>query len=166
MSMSGAGVRAVQQRPAESPNKNRPSEQPRMVGFLCMGGAQVFYDVSNPVRRKLPANFIGIAVECVTQVHAREVFKALRFGAEGILLASCEPCPCRHSREQVHQHVAELWRAMAGYGIEPARLRVEWISAAEEEKFLQVVNETMERLQQLSPLRLFKELGRNLAYCG
>lgn len=154
------------QRPAESPHREPLNERPRMVGFLCMSGAQVFYDVSNPVRRKLPADFTGIAVECILQVHAREIFKALRFGAEGVLLAASPQCPCGHGEDQVHRHMAELRRALTGYGIDLKRLRLEWISAAEEQKFLQVVNEMMESLQQLSPLRLFKELGKNLAYCG
>lgn len=159
-------MKASKYRPAELPNREPLNERPRMVGFLCMSGAQVFYDVSNPVRRKLPADFTGIAVECILQVHAREIFKALRFGAEGVLLAACQRCPCAHGPEQVHRHVAQLSRALAAYGIESHRLRLEWISAAEEQKFLQVVNEMMESLQQLSPLRLFKELGKNLAYCG
>ncbi|MDZ7269541.1 MAG: hydrogenase iron-sulfur subunit [candidate division KSB1 bacterium] len=154
------------EKPAEGPNRAPRNQQPRLVGFLCMNGSQVFYDVSNPARRKLPAGFTGIAVECISQVHAREIFKALRFGAEGVLLAASPQCPCGHDENEIRQHVAELYRALAGYDIEASRLRLEWISTAEEHKFLQTVNEMMLGLQQLPPLQLFKELGRNLAYCG
>jgi len=146
--------------------KNSAGGQPRIVAFLCISGAQVFNDLSHPARRRLPANFTGIAVECLLQVHAREIFKALLYGAQGILLAACEGELCRHTRKEILQHVSNLRRAMEGYGIVPQRLRVEWIAATEEEKFFRVLAEMQESLRQLPPLPATKELGRNLIYCG
>ncbi len=140
--------------------------QPRLIGFLCENGAHVFYDVSNPVRRKLPTNFIGLPVACISQVQTNEVLKAFLSGADGVLLAGCEACQCHESWPQLQAQFSEMRQTLAGCGIEAPRLRLEWIAATEEEKFLQIVNDMMEKLRQLPPLRLPAELRKNIAHCG
>jgi F420-non-reducing hydrogenase iron-sulfur subunit len=45
-----------------------------------------------------------------------------------------------------------LKRMIADMGIEPERLRLEWISAAEGEKVKRVVNEMAETMTKLGPL--------------
>jgi F420-non-reducing hydrogenase iron-sulfur subunit len=47
-----------------------------------------------------------------------------------------------------------LRRMLAGMGIEEARFRLEWISAAEGEKVKVVVNEMVEQIRALGPLGL------------
>ena len=47
-----------------------------------------------------------------------------------------------------------LKRMLAGMGIEPERLRLEWISAAEGEKVRRVVNEMVDALKRLGPLSM------------
>jgi coenzyme F420-reducing hydrogenase delta subunit len=142
------------------------NRQPRLVGFLCEKGAYTFYDVSNPARRKLPANFVGLPVACISQVQTNEVLKAFLSGADGVLIAGCETCQCHENWPQIQVQFSELSLALAGFGIEARRLRLEWIAATEEEKFLQIVNAMMETLRQLPPLRLPAELRKNVAYCG
>ncbi len=164
--MKEVHVTASEPQSAEITEPGHTGRQPRLVGFLCMSGAQVFNDLSHPARRRLPAHFTGIPVECLLQVHAREIFKALLYGADGILLAACASEFCRHTRAEVRQHVANLWRAMESYRIAPSRLRLEWISAREEEKFFRVLAEMQESLRRFPPLPAVKELGRNLTYCG
>lgn len=166
LSMKEVHVTASESQSAKTTEPSRAGRQPRIVGFLCMSGAQIFNDLSHPARQRLPANFTGIAVECLLQVHAREIFKALLYGADGILLAACASEFCRHTRAEIRQHVANLWRAMESYSIAPSRLRLEWISASEEEKFFRVLAEMQKSLRRFRPLPAAKELSRNLTYCG
>lgn len=147
-------------------SKVNTSFQPRLIGFLCENGAHTFYDVSNPVRRKLPANFVGLAVACISQVQMNEVLKAFLSGAAGVLIAGCEACQCRENWPQLQAQFSEMRQTLAGFGIAAPRLRLEWIAATEEEKFLQTVNAMMQELRQLPPLRLPAELRKNIAYCG
>ena len=142
------------------------NRQPRLVGFLCEKGAYTFYDVSNAVRRKLPANFVGLAVACISQVQTNEVLKAFLSGADGVLIAGCEACQCHENWPQIQAQFSEMRQTLAGFGIEMQRLRLEWIAATEEEKFLQTVNAMMEKLRQLPPLRLPAGLRNNIAHCG
>lgn len=142
------------------------NSKPRIVGFLCENGAHVFYSISNPARRKLPANFSGLPVACITQVQTREVLKAFLSGADSVLIAGCETCKCHQDWRQLQTQFSEIGRALVDFEIDPRRLRLEWISAPEEEKFLRVVNEMMESLRQLPPLHLPAGLRKNIAYCG
>ncbi len=140
--------------------------QPRLVGFLCEKGAYSFYDVANPVRRRLPANFVGLPVACISQVQTNEVLKAFHSGADGVLIAGCETCQCRRNWRQIQAQFSEISLALVWFGIDPHRLRLEWIAATEERKFFWVINEMMEKLRQLPPLQLPVDLRKNLTYCG
>jgi F420-non-reducing hydrogenase iron-sulfur subunit len=46
-----------------------------------------------------------------------------------------------------------LRRVVADLGIEPERLRLEWISAAEGDKVRRVINEMVETVRNLGPFR-------------
>jgi coenzyme F420-reducing hydrogenase delta subunit len=133
---------------------------------LCENGVHVFYDVSNPTRRKLPANFTGLPVARISQVQTSEALKAFLSGAEGVLIAGCEQCRSQQDRRQIRMQFSEIVQALSGFGIDRRRVQLEWIFATEEEKFLRVVNEMMEKLRQLPPLRLPAGLRKNIAYCG
>jgi hypothetical protein len=54
--------------------------QPRLFSFMCENGAYKFYDISNPARRKLPANFISLRVARISQVQANDILKAFLSG--------------------------------------------------------------------------------------
>jgi coenzyme F420-reducing hydrogenase delta subunit len=140
--------------------------QPRLVGFLCEHGAHTFYDISNPVRRRPPANFVGLPVACISQVQTNEVLKAFHSGAEGVLIAGCETCRRRCNWRQIQAQFSEISLALIWFGIDPHRLRLEWIAVTEERKFFWVINEMMEKLRQLPSLQLPVDLGKNLTYCG
>jgi len=144
---------------------NFENPQPRLIGFLCENGAHVFYDVSNPVRRRLPANFIGLPVASINQVQTNAVLKAFLSGADGVLIAGCESC--RKQQDEQHEaQFAALAQALTNCDIAPERLRWEWISTQEERKFIQLVNDMMESLRQMPPLRLPPQLGQIISYCG
>ena len=44
-------------------------------------------------------------------------------------------------------------------GIEPERLRLEWVSAAEGQRFAQVVTDFVEEVKKLGPISLGNESG-------
>jgi coenzyme F420-reducing hydrogenase delta subunit len=142
------------------------NSQPRLIGFLCENGAHVFYDISNPVRRRLPANFIGLPVASIDQVQINEILKAFLSGADGVLIAGCERCRKQQAEQQHQPQFAALAQALASCDIAPERLRGEWISTQEESKFIQLVNDMMESLRQLPALRLPPQLGKTISYCG
>jgi F420-non-reducing hydrogenase iron-sulfur subunit len=63
------------------------------------------------------------------------VFKAFEAGADGVLIASCHPGDSLHSRHQ-GPAALPLLRATGQFGIEPERVRLEWIAASEPAKLV------------------------------
>jgi F420-non-reducing hydrogenase iron-sulfur subunit len=43
---------------------------------------------------------------------------------------------------------------LAQFGIEEGRLKLDWISAGEGDKFVRVVSEMVEKVRQMGPLKL------------
>lgn len=140
--------------------------QPRIVAYLCENGAHVFYEVSNPARRKLPINFIGLPVASVSQVQKAEVLKAFLSGAEGVLVLGCEACRSQRDQQQTTALFSEILQALMRLGIDQRRLRLEWISATEEERFLRVVNEMAETVRHMDPLQPASGFSSDISYCG
>lgn len=136
------------------------------MGFLCEKGAYILCDFANPVCRKLPANFIGLPIVSVNQVQTKELLRAFLSGADGVLIAGCEACRDQSSQGQFEAHFSEIKQVLDNCGIDSERLRLEWISAEEEEKFLRVVHEMIELLRNKPALRLAAGLGKNVPYCG
>jgi coenzyme F420-reducing hydrogenase delta subunit len=147
-------------------SENFKNPRPRLIGFLCENGAHVFYDVSNPVRRKLPANFIGLPVASIDQVQTNELLKAFLSGADGVLIVGCEDCQREKERLQFDEKFVEMLQTLDSLGVQPSRIRFEWMARMDEEKFLAAVGEMMDSLRRLPKLRLPAGLGKNVVYCG
>ena len=129
--------------------------EPRIVGFLCRWCAYTGADLAGTSRLKYPANVLPIRVMCSGRVDPTFVVKAFRDGADGVLIAGCHAGDCHYS-EGNYRMMARyplIRKLMAGFGIEPERVRLEWISASEGDLFAQVVTEFTEQLRGLGPLR-------------
>jgi F420-non-reducing hydrogenase iron-sulfur subunit len=93
---------------------------------------------------------------CSGRVDPQFVLTALRQGADGVLVGGCHPGDCHYQEGnyQCRRRWELLRRLVAQMGIEPQRLRLEWISASEGEKLRDVVNDMVASLRALGPLRL------------
>jgi coenzyme F420-reducing hydrogenase delta subunit len=136
------------------------------MGFLCDKGTYLLCDFANPVCRKLPANFNALPIASVDQVQTNALLRAFLSGADGVLIAGCEACRDRAAQQQFETRFSEAKQFLDNCGIGAERLRLEWISAGEEEKFLRVVHEMIEHLRNKPALRLSAGLGKKVPYCG
>jgi F420-non-reducing hydrogenase iron-sulfur subunit len=84
------------------------------------------------------------------------VLEALRAGADGVLVTGCHLGDCHYiSGNEKAMHNIEMARSLIELlGIEPQRLRLEWISAAEGARFAEVVSEFTEQVRELGASRL------------
>jgi F420-non-reducing hydrogenase iron-sulfur subunit len=53
---------------------------------------------------------------------------------------------------QTKRRVPLLKKMLAQFGIEPERVRLDWVSASEGDHFAAIVNEMTEQVRQLGPL--------------
>lgn len=97
-----------------------------------------------------------IRVMCSGRVDPSFVLRAFQLGADGVLVAGCHPGDCHYQEGNFKalRRVVFLRRLLSGFGIDERRLRLEWISASEGEKFATVANEFTEEVRALGPLGL------------
>jgi F420-non-reducing hydrogenase iron-sulfur subunit len=128
--------------------------EPRIVGFLCNWCTYAAADTAGVSRMKQPPNIDIIRVMCSGRVDPTFVLKAFAEGADGVLVAGCHPGDCHYSEGNYKtlRRMTLLRKVLEQFGIEPARLRLEWISSAEAPKWAQVAREFTEQVRALGPL--------------
>jgi len=83
---------------------------------------------------------------------------------EGVLIAGCHvPNDCHYvsGNFKCLKRVTLLKKFLEQMGINPARVRLEWISATEGKKFARVVREFTHELVELGPLSLTNQNENN-----
>jgi F420-non-reducing hydrogenase iron-sulfur subunit len=130
--------------------------KPKILGFLCNWCAYSGADLAGVSRIQSSTSLRPIRVMCTGRVDPSFVFKAFTSGADGVLLAGCHPGDCHYAEGNFKcLRRSVLTRQMLeAFGIDGRRLRLEWISAAEAEKFGRVSNEMEEEIRALGPLEL------------
>lgn len=129
---------------------------PRIVGFACNWCTYAGADLAGTARLKYPPNIRLIRVMCSGRIEPEFILRAFRDGADGVFVGGCHPGDCHYvsGNYQALKRVALLHSLLAGLGIEPERLKLEWISAAEGQRFADTVTAFTERIRALGPLRL------------
>jgi F420-non-reducing hydrogenase iron-sulfur subunit len=130
------------------------SYEPRIVGFLCNWCSYAGADLAGVSRFQYPTNLRVIRVMCSGRVHPAHILEAFKNGADGVLVAGCHPpndCHYISGNLKAKRRVAMLKKLMEQMGMDPERLRLEWVSAAEGEKFARVVTEFTHMLKEKGP---------------
>lgn len=136
--------------------KQQERFEPRIVGFLCNWCSYTGADLAGVSRMKSAPNLRTIRVMCSGRVDPTFILRAFQLGADGVLVAGCHPGDC-HYQEGNYKALRRtllLKRVLSQFGIDERRLRLEWISASEGEKFARVANEFTEQIRALGPLEL------------
>ena len=128
--------------------------EPRIVGFLCRWCSYTGADLAGTSRIHYPPNVVPIRVMCSGRVDPTFVVKALADGADGVLIAGCHPGDCHYhdGNFKTMRRYPMLLRLLDQFGIEPERVRLEWVSASEGDRFAAVVKELTETIRALGPL--------------
>jgi F420-non-reducing hydrogenase iron-sulfur subunit len=132
------------------------SYEPRVVGFLCNWCSYTGADLAGTSRMKSAPNLRIIRVMCSGRVDPCFILRAFQLGADGVLVAGCHPGDCHYQEGNFKalRRVLLLKRILKEFGIDERRLRLEWISASEAQKFATVSTEFTEELRALGPLQL------------
>jgi F420-non-reducing hydrogenase iron-sulfur subunit len=132
------------------------SFEPKIVGFLCNWCSYAGADMAGTSRIKYAPNVRIIRVMCSGRVDPTFVLKAFEQGADGVLVCGCHPGDCHYSEGnyKTQRRIPLLKKVLEQLGIEPQRLRLAWVSAAEAQQFAEVVNEIAAEIKELGPLHL------------
>jgi F420-non-reducing hydrogenase iron-sulfur subunit len=128
--------------------------EPKIVGFLCKWCSYAGADLAGTSRMKYPPNLNAMRVNCSGRIDPSFVLRALASGADGVLIAGCHPGDCHYTNGNLKtlRRFRLLQRMLDQFGIERERVRLEWISASEGEKYARVVRGMTEGIRSLGPL--------------
>ena len=132
--------------------------EPNIIGFLCNWCSYAGADLAGTSRIQYPPNLKVIRVMCSGRVNPIFVINALQQGADGVLIGGCHPGDCHYERGNylARRRMAVLKQLLEHTGIDPNRVRMTWVSAAEGNKFAEVVKEVTEDIRKLGPMQHFK----------
>ncbi len=137
--------------------------EPLIIGFTCNWCSYRAADLAGMSRLKYPPNIRLVRLMCSGRLDPEFVLKALRGGADGVLITGCHPGEC-HYLEQNYKALRRyllLRRTLKQFGVEPERVRLIWASAAEGARLAQEFNKMVEEIRALGPLTWRKVVAPN-----
>jgi len=128
--------------------------EPKIIGFLCNWCSYAGADLAGVSRIQYPPNIIIIRVMCSGRIDPSFILEAFKDGADGVLVAGCHlPSDCHYisGNFKALRRVTLLKKVLRDFGIEPERLRLEWVSASEGDRFAVIVRDMVEEIKKLGP---------------
>jgi heterodisulfide reductase subunit A len=122
--------------------------QNKVVVFACNWCSYAGADMAGISRLQYPPTGHLIRTMCSGRVSEEMVLEAFRNGAPVVLVSGCHFADCHYidANRQTVKRVQKLWNKLERAGVRPERLQLEWISAAEGQKFAEVMGK-MEALR-------------------
>lgn len=133
--------------------------EPRIIGFCCNWCAYAGADLAGINRIQYPPNLRMIRMMCSGAIAPEYVLEAFNRGADGVFIGGCHPGDCHYleGNYKTLRRVMVLKDFLPQMGINPERLRLEWVSASEGQRFAQVLSDFVESIKKLGPHRLKEE---------
>lgn len=130
--------------------------QPKIVilrcNFCSPAGAE------RALASKLKGNFRPslIKTNCTGRIEPSFIFDALAKGADGVMIAGCPPGDCHYvsGNYKAGRNIMLVKNVLSQLGIEPKRVRAEWLATSEAPKFLSSLHEFVDEVTKLGPLTL------------
>ncbi len=128
--------------------------EPLIIGFTCNWCSYRAADLAGMSRQKYPANVRFIRLMCSGRLDSTFVIKALKGGADGVLITGCHPGECHYLEQnyKAYRRYALLQRMLTQFGIKPERIKLLWASAAEGVRLAEEVTTFTAEVRALGPL--------------
>ena len=126
--------------------------QDKTVVFACNWCSYAGGDMAGISRLQYPPNQRIIKTMCSGRVDEEFVLYAFKLGAPIVLVSGCHFADCHYidANRWTVKRVEKLWDKLEKAGIRPERLQLEWISAAEGQKFAKVMKEVEEMRKKVT----------------
>jgi heterodisulfide reductase subunit A len=124
----------------------------KVVAFACNWCSYAGGDNAGTSRLQYPPAVRLIRTMCSGRVDQRFIWHAFEQGAPMVLVSGCHFSDCHYidAVTWTQRRVEKVWTQMEKLGIRPERLQLEWISAAEGQKFARVMRQVDEMLQSVT----------------
>jgi F420-non-reducing hydrogenase iron-sulfur subunit len=129
------------------------SFEPKIIAFLCNWCSYSGADLAGTSRLKYAPNARVVRVMCSGRVEPVFVLKAFKEGADGVIILGCHPGDCHYQsgNYKALRRYHLIKRYLEQMGVEPERFALDWVSAGEAHKFVEVINGLTDRVRALGP---------------
>ena len=134
-------------------------EEVKIVGFLCNWCCYAGADLAGVSRFQYPPNMRIIRVMCSGRVDPVIILDTFLHGADGVFIGGCHLGDCHYLQGNYYaeKKIEMAKRLLKEAGVEPERLRLEWVSASEGERFAGVMKEFTAEIKELGQIKFEKE---------
>jgi len=127
--------------------------RPTILAFCCNWCSYAGADLAGVSRLQMPPNVHVIRVMCSASVKPEYVLKALSQGVDGVLVLGCHIGDCHYmtGNHRTAKRMPLVQSVLKETGIDEKRLKLDWVSAAEGEKFQKVITDFVQDVHKLGP---------------
>jgi|GEM_PF-602032 len=124
--------------------------EPNILAFCCNWCSYAGADLAGVSRFQYPPTVKILRVMCSSRVEPAFILKALKEGADGVLIAGCHIGDCHYidGNKNAEIRINNTKKALVKLGLDK-RLRLEWISASEGLRFSEVIKDFTEEIKKL-----------------
>lgn len=129
---------------------------PKIVAFVCNWCSYAGADKAGGQKLDYSANVKLIRVMCSGRVDPQFIMDAFREGADGVMILGCHPGDCHYRSGNIKamKRFKLLDKMLGQFGIDRRRMKLDWVSAGEAERFREIANEMSNTIKMLGPLHL------------
>ena len=135
---------------------------PKVVIFCCNWCFCAGADPAELLNVKPGSNVRVVKTMCSGRIEPSFVMQAFANGADGVMIAGCHPGDCHYNsgNYKTMRRMLLLRTTLSQMGIEPERLKLEWIGTEETDKFKQAAAGFIKDIAKLGPLSYDKEVAK------
>jgi F420-non-reducing hydrogenase iron-sulfur subunit len=129
--------------------------EPRILGFLCNWCCYAGADLAGVSRYQYPPNMRVIRLMCTGRVDPTFILRAFSNGIDGVFIGGCWLGDCHYLTQGNYQALSMMHlskKLLEEIGVNPDRLRLEWVSASEGIRFAEVITDFTRQLKELGPI--------------
>jgi len=128
---------------------------PQIVFFCCNWGADAVAHIdgaSGSETKLFPPKIVRTM--CSGRVDPSFILQAFAGGADGVMVTGCHLGDCHYEtgNHKTLRRIRLLKRMLIQLGIDPERLRLEWVSPDEASKLRSAVSEFTNKIVELGPI--------------
>jgi F420-non-reducing hydrogenase iron-sulfur subunit len=138
--------------------------EPKILGFLCNWCCYAGADLAGVSRFQYPPNMRVIRLMCSGRVDPAHIFRAFSTGQDAVFIGGCHLNDCHYVTHGNYDALSMVYickKLLEHIGLNPERLRLEWVSAGEGIRFANIMNEFVPGIEKLGPLGKGEGIGED-----
>ena len=137
----------------DSTEKDTTTFKPKIIGFLCNWCSYAGADLAGVSRFQYPPDVRVIRIMCSGRLDPAIIVEMFIQGADGVFIGGCHLGDCHYIKGNYYAEKRYLMtkQLLKKTGLNPDRLQLKWISAAEGQLFADTMKEVTDTITALGP---------------